>query len=343
VQACTRFQGGEPLAASLTPTEIAAAPSDEPLDPVLPLSLKVTELLAYRRCPQVYRFSHDLEIDENLPRRAAVRGKESDAPSAVELGTIVHALLERARFDAPSIDAEIARLVSDEPAERRDALARMLHFVLDGEIGAAVRAAQRVEREWPFALALDGMLVEGVIDLAIQSASGEWSIVDYKSNDLSRTGRLDYLVDHYTPQLELYALALSRAGLGSVSDCALVFLAGPAVHRWRFEPAARDIDAWARSAGRGRRSMSSTSRCARPHRAAELAARRRTRAHLGSTDLASACMAGECCSPPIVHSGGSPCDPDPRVTPVSHWRLPPPSPWVRARGSSTTRPRRTRR
>jgi hypothetical protein len=109
-----------------------------------------------------------------------------------------------------------------------------------------VRAARRVEREWRFAIDVDGVLVEGVIDLALQDASGRWTVVDYKSNDFSRTGRLEYLIDYYTPQLELYALALSRAGVGTVADCALVFLAGPVVHRWGFDEAARDIDAWLR-------------------------------------------------------------------------------------------------
>jgi len=196
----------------------------------------VTELLAYRRCPQVYRFSHELEIEENVHHRARVRaGGRAKKVNPVELGTIVHALLERVRFDAPDRSAEIARLVAEQPEEVRPALARMLDGVLDGEIGRAIATAARVEREWPFAMRIGGVLVEGVIDLAIQSNDGRWTVVDYKSNDFSRTGRLEYLVDYYTPQLELYAMALARSGLGEVADCALVFLTGPRVHRWSFD------------------------------------------------------------------------------------------------------------
>jgi hypothetical protein len=77
-----------------------------------------------------------------------------------------------------------------------------------------------------------------VIDLAIQSADGRWTVVDYKSNDYSRRGRLEYLIDYYTPQLDLYAAALARAGMGDVASCALVFLTGPTVHRWAFTAAA---------------------------------------------------------------------------------------------------------
>jgi hypothetical protein len=188
----------------------------------------------------VYRFSHVLEIEENLARRAARRAGERDrepASSPVELGTIVHSLLERVRFDAPDIGAEVARLVASQPERRRDSLARMLRGVLDGEIGASSRSAARVEREWPFATRIAGVLVEGVIDLAIQGADGRWTVVDYKSNDYSRRGRLEYLIDHYAPQLDLYAAALARAGLGEVATCALVFLTGPMVHRWAFRAA----------------------------------------------------------------------------------------------------------
>jgi ATP-dependent helicase/nuclease subunit A len=237
----TTFHSGRPLAATWTPPVGATPERDAPAIVAPPLSLKVTELLAFRRCPQVYRFSHVLEIEENLAQRAALRGGErrrGSSISPVELGTIVHSLLERVRFDASDREAEIERLVASQPEERRASLARMLRGVLDGEIGAAIRSARRVEREWPFATRIAGVLVEGVIDLAIQSADGRWTVADYKSNDYRRRGRLEYLIDYYTPQLDLYAAALARAGMGDVASCALVFLTGPTVHRWAFTAAA---------------------------------------------------------------------------------------------------------
>lgn len=244
----TRYQGGVTLAEELgelpppAPDEPVAA--DAPALRALPVSLKVTELLAYERCPQVYRFAHLLEIPEHAPRRARVRGDEAAEVSPVELGTIVHDLLERADFHAADRDAEVARLLREQPPERHARLTRMLAAVLDGEVGAMVRAAHRVEREWPFALRVGGVLLEGVMDLALQGADGRWTVVDYKSNDISRTGRLEYLADYYAPQLELYGLALSRAGLGEVAECVLVFLNGPVVRRWAF-PAAATREAWA--------------------------------------------------------------------------------------------------
>ncbi len=244
----TRYESGERLASTLRPTIVDHPAPEARLPVALPISVKVTELLTYRRCPQVYRFAHSLEIEEHLPRRAAIRaaaGSAGERISPVELGTRVHALLERARFDAPDVEREILRLVDGQPAGMASRMRAMLEPVIGGEFGALVRAAKRVEREWPFAASIGGVLVEGVIDLALQHADGTWTIVDYKSNDFSRSGRLDYLKDYYAPQLELYAAAVARAGLGAVTDCALVFLNGPEIHRWRVADSHAAVAQWA--------------------------------------------------------------------------------------------------
>ena len=224
---------GRVTLAAAPATDAAAVESPDAVAP--PLSVKVTELLAYARCPLVYRFANALDIPEHPPRRAALRGGERGV-SAVELGTTVHRLLERANLGAePAVEA--ARLAGGETEAIRGDLERMLSSVLGGEVGDLVRQARRVEREVPFAMLLEGIEVSGVIDLAVRGTDGAWTVLDYKSNDISRAGRLEHLVDYYRPQLELYALAMERAGLGDVSHCALVFLNGPELRRWPFEDA----------------------------------------------------------------------------------------------------------
>jgi hypothetical protein len=120
----------------------------------------------------------------------------------------------------------------------------MLEPVLSGSLGERVRSAKRVEREWPFAFDAGGVLVEGVMDLAIQGSDGRWTVVDYKSNDLKQSGRFEYLVGYYQKQLELYALALSRSGLGDVSHCMLLFLTGPKMHEWAFDADGCRVERW---------------------------------------------------------------------------------------------------
>ena len=249
VVATTQFEEGTTLAKELHPIAIAKLPVEPPslIDSALPLTVKVTELLAFNRCPQVYRFSHVLEIDEHTARESGKRPENDAALTPVELGTIVHSLLERADFHATDVKVEMARLLAEQPEERHAALARMLEPVLTGDLGERVRSARRVEREWPFAFEAGGVLVEGVMDLAIQGSDGRWTVVDYKSNDLKHSGRLEELVEYYHKQLELYALALSRSGLGEVSQCMLVFLTGPRVHEWPFDADSCGVAEWAQS------------------------------------------------------------------------------------------------
>ncbi len=246
VVAATQFEGGSTLANELQPRTIARAPADPPrlADSALPLTVKVTELLAFNRCPQVYRFAHVLEMEEHTRREAVKRADTDSALTPVELGTIVHSILERADFHAADVKAEVARLLVEQPRERHAALARMLEPVLTGPLGERVRAARRVEREWPFAFEAGGVLVEGVMDLAIQSPDGRWTVVDYKSNDLKHPGRFEELKDYYQKQLELYALALSRSGLGDVSHCMLLFLTGPREHEWEFDASGCRVEEW---------------------------------------------------------------------------------------------------
>jgi ATP-dependent helicase/nuclease subunit A len=248
VAASTRFEGGMTLASELHPIATARAPAEPPplAKSALPLTVKVTELLAFDRCPQVYRFSHVLEIGEHTARQATRRPENDVALTPVELGTIVHSLLERADFHASDVRAEVVRLLAEQPPGRHTALARMLEPVLTGRLGERVRSAQRVEREWPFAFEAGGVLVEGVMDLAIQESDGRWTVVDYKSNDLKHSGRFEKLVGYYQRQLELYALALSRSGLGDVSQCMLLFLTGPKVHEWAFDADGCGVEEWAK-------------------------------------------------------------------------------------------------
>ncbi|HEU4584363.1 MAG TPA: UvrD-helicase domain-containing protein [Gemmatimonadaceae bacterium] len=246
VVATTQFDGGTTLANELKPRAIPRAPADPPplANSALPLTVKVTELLAFNRCPQVYRFAHVLEIEEHTRREAVKRAEGDFALTPVELGTIVHSLLERADFHAGDVKAEVARLLVEQPVERHAALARMLTPVLTGPLGERVRAARRVEREWPFAFEAGGVLVEGVMDLAIQGPDGRWTVVDYKSNDLKHPGRFEELIEYYQKQLELYALALSRSGLGDVSHCMLLFLTGSREREWEFDASGCRVEEW---------------------------------------------------------------------------------------------------
>ena len=186
----------------------------------------VTQLVYYFRCPLVYYFGLVLQLDENPRNRGKVGTARNDRLSALERGTRVHELLERADFTAPA-NVEAARLVSqldDVSVDESGRIERLLNNVLNDPLIERVRSAPTVEREYPFFLNLGGTIVQGVIDLVFQDADGRGVVVDYKSNDLAGSGRLETLTEFYRPQIELYALAAKRAGLVSPNEGTLYFL-----------------------------------------------------------------------------------------------------------------------
>ncbi len=73
------------------------------------------------------------------------------------------------------------------------------------------RAAQEIRREVPLQVRLpDGVLAEGVVDLAFRDANG-WVVVDFKT-DADPTLRKE----EYERQVALYLFALRRATGGAV-------------------------------------------------------------------------------------------------------------------------------
>lgn len=134
---------------------------------------------------------------------------------AVRLGKVVHLAMERAELlsaDPADSDRALAREVLDGlgETEHRDALTALVVDTLASVRGAcaALGATEDPWREVPFAIDLDGTTLHGVIDLVIPSAAG-LHVVDLKTRQMAR-GELPLWAGHYRPQLDAYALALTR-------------------------------------------------------------------------------------------------------------------------------------
>ena len=198
----------------------------------------VTQLVYFFKCPLIYYFSHVLKVEEHPRGRGKAASTGKRRTSALERGTRVHELLERADFAASPL-AEAARLASQLDDVAPDEVANiegLLRNVLADPLIERVRSAGRVEREYSFFLDLAGTAVQGVIDLAFEDAAGRGVVVDYKSNDLAGPGRLETLTELYRPQIELYALAAKRAGLIEPDEGTLYFLN-------KSQPVALSVDA----------------------------------------------------------------------------------------------------
>jgi ATP-dependent exoDNAse (exonuclease V) beta subunit len=140
--------------------------------------------------------------------------RDRDRPSGTAFGTLVHAVLARAPFDASpadlddivALEARVLAMGDEETAAASAIVERVLkHDLLARARRADARGACR--RETPVTLTLDdGMLVEGVVDLAFEE-DGAWTIVEYKTDrEIAASGE-----EQYRRQLGAYASAIARA------------------------------------------------------------------------------------------------------------------------------------
>jgi ATP-dependent helicase/nuclease subunit A len=140
------------------------------------------------------------------------------------VGRAVHAVLQSidlgtgAGLDATARAQALAEGIPQREAEVR-ALARS---VLQSPTVRSAVTGGRYWREVPVAAVVDGVTVEGFIDLLVETLEG-LVVVDYKTDQTPTDADLDAAMDRYRVQGAAYALALGRALNTSVARCVFVF------------------------------------------------------------------------------------------------------------------------
>jgi ATP-dependent helicase/nuclease subunit A len=146
----------------------------------------VTGLASFAKCPRQYYLGHYLGF-EGRARKLA----EAEDRSAGDFGTEVHALLSGTPVANPDPKAlAMAEVFRQSPLGRRAA------------------KASRLEREFDFLMAVEGLVLRGQVDLWFEEA-GELVIVDYKT-DAVNSMEAHQRAQDYAIQLRLYALAVER-------------------------------------------------------------------------------------------------------------------------------------
>jgi ATP-dependent helicase/nuclease subunit A len=153
------------------------------------------------------------------------------------LGRAVHAAIQSLPLDADSAMIAAfsrAQAVAEAIPHRQREVERLVDWVLRSSqsVGRA-RSAERALREVPFALSLDGTVLEGFIDLVIESGDGI-EIIDWKTDDLG-ADEVDARLDEYRVQAGLYVYGLEAALGRPVTGVTYVF-AKPKVERSLGEP-----------------------------------------------------------------------------------------------------------
>jgi ATP-dependent helicase/nuclease subunit A len=206
-----------------------------------------------RRRYSVSRLSGTIQNQEIAA--AEIDDEVSTASTSIDplgLGTLVHAVLAdlaTAKDDSrPAVEALVrkhAALHLPDDGGNLDEPANLIVSLTQSSRWATLRSASRIHPELEFLLAWppDGAIVnapfiQGFIDCLYQDASGDWRLLDYKTNRISHD-TLSATVAGYEMQMLVYALAAERVLKQPPKEIVLHFLRGNIEHRFTWDDAAR--------------------------------------------------------------------------------------------------------
>lgn len=231
-EAPTHPRPSTPPVPSPPPGPAAAEAENAPEEPVEnpqpeepaagPASLSFTALHTFTECP--YRFY--------VERVAGLRAPGRDA-GPMAFGSAAHAALETLG-EQPLTDARIDAIASVHglPSEEIPRLAAAVRAFAGSPLAARAEAEERIGREVPFAVMLDGTPLTGAMDLV--SWFGERVlVVDYKTGAGDGTGDRSG-GEAYRLQAECYALALLESGAGEVEVAFVALERGSRITSSRF-------------------------------------------------------------------------------------------------------------
>jgi ATP-dependent exoDNAse (exonuclease V) beta subunit len=188
--------------------EVALPPAAPELPPLVALPepplhrvrrLSFTALSTFEQCAYKYFARYALGMSER-----AVEVEGAEGPSATEIGSLVHELLEQLDLAAPA-----------PPEIEDERVGAFLAAYCDSDLARRIAALEGVAKEQHFTFAHDGVLIHGFLDV-FHLAGGRALVVDYKTNLLGEAAPEEIVDEDYRLQRLVYALACFRAGAEEV-------------------------------------------------------------------------------------------------------------------------------
>jgi len=270
-------------AADLVDAIRSSTDADAPAPPLLgPLpaevgraELAVTALGDFAVCPMLYRWRHELRVPPRALADATAssddgRRSSADRPAVdpATAGTFFHRCMELTEFAHPQPAAELARQAAEEMSLPRgdaaglaDELAEMVQRFRTHELWRRIAEASCALRELEFILTVGPATLRGKIDLVVAGSTGEWHVVDYKSDRMAEASpaAVAHHSDHHRLQMLTYAMAAGRHLQGPAPQATLYYLRSAVSHTYAFDEAAvaageRELAELARSLIAARRS-----------------------------------------------------------------------------------------
>ncbi len=179
---------------------------------------------------------------ENVPESLRVWRKPSfiqHTQQGKEYGKAIHAVLQYIRYEActdiQSVQQEINRLVTEGFISEETKLladSKKIAEFFNTSVGQKLRSGAQALREFKFSILEDAsaydislagehILLQGVVDCALLEDDGI-TVIDFKTDYVTEDG-LQGKIDHYCPQVQIYASALSRIYDRKVKESYLYF------------------------------------------------------------------------------------------------------------------------
>lgn len=203
----------------------------------IPVKVSVTELKRRFSTELSDEFAPMLTLMPTMVKKPSFM-EASKGPSAVEIGTILHFVMQHLDFKKTSSVEEISfqvgemvfiELLTQQQAKTIDANKIYVFFMSD--IGKRMLKSDKLYREVPFNIEVSGIelykelddiykdetiLLQGVIDCYFEE-NDEIVLLDYKT-DYVPSGKADTLKEKYRLQIEYYRKALEQLTGKSVKD-----------------------------------------------------------------------------------------------------------------------------
>ncbi len=202
--------------------ELTAVP-EPPLHAITRLSFSALSL--FERCSYRYyaeRVAGMRPVDWG-------RDGQGGALHPTEVGDAVHRLLERVDLARPAVPDDVGELVRGwYPAITDAELEHVVTHVrayCESSLARRIGALEDVRVERPFAFLLDGVLLNGRLDVLARSGAAA-VVLDYKTNALDGREPVAIVEAEYRLQQIVYALACFRAGADEV-EVVYQFLEAP--------------------------------------------------------------------------------------------------------------------
>ncbi len=169
-----------------------------------------------------YGADRNFEPDDDLPPWR--RGRAGTA-----IGRATHGALQIVDLKRPN-DDEIKNAASAQAAAESlgkraaEEVERLALWAVHSDIVSEAVSEDRYWREIYAAVEIDGVLLDGFVDLLYELPNGNLVVVDYKTDALREGEAVDAAVDRYRLQAASYALMLEESLQRTVERCVLLFL-----------------------------------------------------------------------------------------------------------------------